>query len=94
MTQSLHDNVSISCAFNGSPIPEVIWKRDEEKLILDDRIKATSCPTSSVLIINDVQYSDEGQYSCTVTNPLGSDVIEMDLFVEGWLQTPNFFLTI
>lgn len=83
-TLFVHENFSVSCAFNGTPAPTAVWRREENVIPLDNpRYKISSCPTSSVLEINDIQYSDEGQYSCTVTNSLGEDIATMDLFVEG-----------
>lgn len=86
-TMFLHDNVSISCAFNGTPPPVVVWKRDDDIISQEDnpRIRISSCATSSVLQIHDLEYSDEGQYSCIVSNAFGTDTTIMDLFVEGKL---------
>ena len=68
------------------PPPSVIWKCDNEVIEDNDgrgRVHISSCPTSSVLEIKDLLYSNEGQYSCTITNSLGSDTATMDLFMEG-----------
>lgn len=36
-----------------------------------------------VLIFTKLQRSDAGRYSCHVSNTMGEDRIEMELFVEG-----------
>lgn len=36
-----------------------------------------------VLIFSKIQRSDAGRYSCHVSNTMGEDRIEMELFVEG-----------
>ena len=83
-TLFLHENFSVSCAFNGTPEPSVVWRKDDDIIASDDlRYKMSSCATSSVLEIHDVQYTDQGEYNCTVTNPLGDDFIVMELLIEG-----------
>ncbi len=75
---------TISCAFNGYPIPSIIWRKDHELLSLEgERWKITSCSTSSVLEITRLDYEDEGAYSCYITNSQGSDSADMCLNIHG-----------
>lgn len=84
LTQHLYDIIQISCAFNGFPNPSIEWiKNGGETVMNSDRIKISSCPTSSVLEIRDLQYMDEGEYICKVSNELGTDETLMDLYIEG-----------
>ena len=79
--------VSISCAFNGTPAPSVMWRRNGDPLEYDETIHVKSCPTSSVLEIVKVSYGHEGTYVCTVSNPHGSDSCQMDMIVQGETKT-------
>ncbi len=80
---SIGVTATISCAFNGYPAPSVIWKRDHEILTSDERRKVTSCPTSSVLEVKQLEYDDEGRYACYITNTMGSDSTTMALSLHG-----------
>ncbi len=61
----------------------VEWRRNDTIVTSNDRIKISSCATSSVLEIIDLQYTDEGEYTCILANDLGKDSTEMDLYIEG-----------
>ena len=74
---------AISCSFNGYPAPSVIWRRDHEILLSEERRKIMSCGTSSVLELNKLEYDDEGRYSCYITNCMGSDSTTMTLTLHG-----------
>ncbi len=74
---------TISCAFNGYPAPEVVWKRDHESLSCDERRKIMSCGTSSVLEVSGLEYDDEGRYSCLISNTMGNDTTTMTLALHG-----------
>ncbi len=83
LAQYLYDSIPISCAFNGFPEPDVEWRRNGKTIVNSDRLKISSCATSSVLEISDLQYTDEGEYVCILTNELGEDSTSMDLYIEG-----------
>lgn len=53
-----------------------------------DHVHISSCSTSSVLEIKAIQYSDEGDYSCIVSNRLGMDTVSMFLHIEGIRMFP------
>lgn len=82
--------MSISCAFNGTPAPSVMWRRNGKPLECDETVRVESCPTSSVLKITIVCYAHEGVYVCTVSNPLGSDSCQMEMIVQGELVVITF----
>lgn len=74
---------TISCAFNGYPAPVVMWKRDHENLVTDDRRRIMSCATSSVLELGTLEYDDEGKYACLIANSRGEDSTSMTLSLHG-----------
>jgi serine/threonine protein kinase len=89
-TLFISENFSVSCAFNGLPPPNVVWKRDDVVINPEGgKAKISSCATSSVLEVYNVDYHNEGQYSCTVTNGLGNATAEMDLFIHGPPSKPS-----
>ena len=74
---------TISCAFNGYPAPTVTWRRDREVVSCDERRKVMSCATSSVLELSNLEYDDEGRYSCCIDNTMGSDSTTITLSLHG-----------
>lgn len=83
MTLFYGTTATISCAFNGYPPPSIVWKREREEVRSDQRLKITSCATSSVLEIIQLEYEDAGIYTCYLTNSRGSDSASMVLSVHG-----------
>ena len=83
MTLQKGSPVTISCAFNGSPAPSVVWKKANEEVLPGDRVNISSCNTSTVLKIQAASYADSGPYSCFITNNMGSDSVHVELLVEG-----------
>ncbi len=83
MTQTYGSTATISAAFNGYPAPAVTWRKDREALESGKRLKITSCQTSSVLEIIQLEYGDTGIYTCFLTNSTGSDSASMVLSVHG-----------
>ena len=65
----------IQCAFEGLPIPTVVWSHDGNVLTdgSNDITMATG-NTSSTLTITMVATHDSGGYTCMVSNILGSDM--------------------
>lgn len=82
---------TIACAFNGFPKPSVEWRVNRQTLTSDnDRVKITSCATSSILEIIKLCYDDVGMYTCFITNSGGSNSAHMSLNVHGELtQSPS-----
>ena len=84
---------TISAAFNGYPVPAIIWRRDGKMVASEGRFKITSCATSSVLEIIQLQYEDTGVYTCCLSNSMGSEDGSMMLTIQGesefetWQQT-------
>ncbi|KAK5639967.1 hypothetical protein RI129_010778 [Pyrocoelia pectoralis] len=79
------DNVRVECTAYSIPPPErVIWTfngrevdlHDQDYSILEDPLPEG---IKSTLIIRESQERHFGMYNCSVTNPYGSDVVEINL---------------
>jgi len=70
--------VTLSCTSRGSPPDTFTWRKDSGPIVQSTSItKVTYTGTSAVFranyFIDSVTTSDSGTYTCTVTNPIGSD---------------------
>ena len=75
---------TIPCAFNGFPKPSVEWRKNRQTLgSQSNRVKITSCATSSILEIVKLCYEDVASYTCFITNSRGSNSAQMSLNVHG-----------
>ena len=70
--QSLTAYISgtINCGAEGTPRPQITWRKQGEKLVLDGR-RLTQIPSGS-LQIDPVHPEDYGTYRCTMTQNKGS----------------------
>lgn len=60
------------------------WLRNEIELIAIDNRRINSIDDSmSLLTFTAIKGSDQGNYSCAVQNPAGSDVFQVELKVKG-----------
>ncbi|XP_054290558.1 leucine-rich repeats and immunoglobulin-like domains protein 3 [Macrosteles quadrilineatus] len=71
--------VVLECMAGGSPKPCLRWTKDGRPLHLTDRHFFTA--EDQLLIIMDTQLTDEGVYSCELTNTLGSERGQVTLTV-------------
>lgn len=60
----------ISCHAEGTPAPQIAWKRQDETPL--DKARVTQFSNGS-LHINPVQPQDKGMYICTFTQSKGSE---------------------
>ncbi|XP_003371685.1 putative neuroplastin [Trichinella spiralis] len=82
------ETAELSCPVYGYPMPNIVWKRENEDLIVDykfnirmlvandsGRIHFESCNgiANGTLIIRDATYDDRASYTCVATNEFGSD---------------------
>jgi len=70
--------LTLSCTSRGSPPDTFTWKRDSGPIVQSTSITTLTHTNTSVVFradysINNVTTSDSGTYTCTVTNPIGSD---------------------
>ena len=70
---------TLSCTSRGSPPDTFIWMKDGDQTVLQSTsITAVEYTNTSAVFCADysidrVTVSDSGTYTCTVTNPIGSD---------------------
>ena len=86
-----HDT-SITCQWQGSPDPEAIWLKDDVELVEEDlpsRIRITDTDKDGILMselqIGDVELSDTGDYTCQVSNAVGTVMKITRLEVRGMM---------
>jgi hypothetical protein len=79
------DNVRLECVAFSIPKPEhVMWTHKGNEVDADDKdytILEDPLPEGikSTLVIRESQQQHFGAYNCSVTNPYGSDVVEINL---------------
>ena len=72
-------NITLSCTSSGSPPDTFTWMKEGDPTVLQstDIITVTHTSTIAVFSINyaisNFNISDSGTYTCTVTNPIGSN---------------------
>ena len=80
--------VTLKCPATGVPKPQIVWKKDDEVIELDDRVMIDS---QGSLIIVRSRASDSGRYQCQALNIGGSDFEESTITILG-LNLRFFFL--
>ncbi|XP_017766445.1 PREDICTED: Down syndrome cell adhesion molecule-like protein Dscam2 isoform X1 [Eufriesea mexicana] len=81
-------DVNMACLAVGNPRPTVEWRRSDTKL----QQKSDIGPDNRLTLRN-VQRTHEGNYSCHVKNPLGSDEIAYTLQVQVPPTPPTLLAT-
>ena len=74
----LGSNITLTCTSSGSPPDTFTWMKDGVPVTQSTDITTvthtnTMAVFSSSYTISNVSVSDNGTYTCTVTNPIGSD---------------------
>jgi len=70
--------LTINCTSQGSPPDTFTWRKDSGPIVQSTSISTVTHTNTSAVFradysINSVTTSDSGTYTCTVTNPIGSD---------------------
>ena len=70
--------LTLSCTSRGSPPDTFTWRKDDGSIVQSTNITTVTHTNTSAVFradysINSVTTSDSGTYTCTVTNPIGSD---------------------
>ena len=70
--------LTLSCTSQGSPPDTFTWMKDGFPITQSTSITTVTYTNTSAVyrsdyIINNVSSSDSGTYTCTVSNPIGSD---------------------
>ncbi|XP_053206711.1 cell adhesion molecule DSCAML1-like isoform X2 [Panonychus citri] len=84
---------SFTCqSLSGSPPLHVSWFKDGNELTDSSTIRIRTNEDSSMLIIDSIQSSHSGNYSCKISNRFGYDTFTTELLVEGppnWIEQPK-----
>ena len=77
VTVNASSSLTLSCTSRGSPPDAFTWRKDNDPTVLQSTSITAVDYTSAVFradySIDNVTTSDSGTYTCTVTNPIGSD---------------------
>ena len=81
-------SLTLSCTSRGSPPDTFTWMKDGVPITQSTSIttvtyNSTSAVFRSEYMIDNATTSDSGTYTCTVTNPIGSDNQTINLTVIG-----------
>ena len=88
VTVAVGDSLTLSCTSRGSPPDIFTWRKDSDSIKQSTNINTVTYTNTSAVFradysINNVITSDSGTYTCTVTNPIGSDNKTMTVNVIG-----------
>jgi len=78
-SQTGQDKVELICNVHAHPAPSVIWEKDGNLVVDNQRVRPISKGSKHTLIITYVKSEDFGKYACKASNSLGSQqkVIEL-----------------
>lgn len=62
-------SVKLYCIYGGTPLPQTVWKKNNDSIQLNDRIKQGNYGKS--LEIRHITFEDAGAYTCEVSNGVG-----------------------
>ena len=95
VTVNVGSSLTLSCTSRGSPPDVFTWRKDNDPTVLQSTsITAVDYTSTSAVFranysIDSVTTSDSGTYTCTVTNPIGSDSATITVVVIGKLLLYN-----
>ena len=80
--------VTLSCISHDSPPDVFTWRKDDGPVVESTSITAVTHTSTSAVFnasysIDNITTSDSGMYTCTVTNPIGSDSANFSITVVG-----------
>ena len=83
----VNSSLTLTCTSQGSPPDTFTWRKDNGSVLQSTTTPVTHNYSSAVFrsdyFIDNVTTSDNGTYTCTVTNPIGSDNATITVNVEG-----------
>ena len=91
VTVNVGDPLTLSCTSQGSPPDTFTWRKDNDPTVLQSTsitavdYTSTSAVFSANYSIDSVTTSDSETYTCTATNPIGSDSATITVVVIGKL---------
>ena len=86
------DPLTLSCTSRGSPPDTFTWRKDNDPTVLQStsitvvNYTSTNAVFHANYFIDRVTTSDRGIYTCTITNPIGSDSATIIVIVIGRLS--------
>ena len=92
VTVNVGDPLTLSCTSRGSPPDTFTWRKDNDPTVLQSTsITAVDYTSTSAVFradysIDNVTTSDNGTYTCTVTNPIGSNSATITVFSKLLIQ--------
>lgn len=81
---SMGETVALQCKAAGSPAPRITWFKGNRPLSLTERHHFT--PGNQLLVVQNVVVEDAGQYTCEMSNALGTERAHSQLSI---LPTPG-----
>ena len=89
MTVNVGDPLTLSCTSKGSPPDTFTWRKDNGPVLQSTTTPVTYNDNSAMFranySIDSVTTSDNGTYTCNVTNPIGSDTATITVVVTSKL---------
>ena len=76
-------SVTFQFQVSGQPEPTVIWEHGNEEIVTSPQYEVKTSGGVTSLSITEVERDDEGLYTCSALNSLGSAVMECHLTVLG-----------
>ncbi|XP_076821519.1 myosin light chain kinase, smooth muscle-like isoform X3 [Clavelina lepadiformis] len=76
------DRVKFECKVDGRPKPTVVWEKDGKVVSASSRIRIMEVYGTHSLLISRVEHTDNGVYSLTASNHIGSDSCSAQLHVQ------------
>jgi len=88
VTATVGSSHTLSCFSQGSPPDIFTWRKDSGPIVQSTSITAVSHTSTSAVFradytIDSVTTSDSGPYTCTVTNPLGTNSTTITVMTNG-----------
>ena len=88
VTVNVGDPLTLSCTSRGSPPDTFTWRKDNDPTVLQSTFNKITYNASSAVFCADysiaiVTTSDNGTYTCNVTNPIGNDSATITVVVIG-----------
>nr|XP_002122169.1 myosin light chain kinase, smooth muscle isoform X2 [Ciona intestinalis] len=76
------DRVRFECKVEGRPKPTVVWNKDGKVVTASSRVRVMEIYGSHSLVISRTEHTDNGVYSITASNHVGSETCSAQLHVQ------------
>ena len=88
ITVAVGSTVMLSCISRGSPPDTFTWRKDDGPIVQSTSITTIIHTNTSAVFcanysIDNITTNDSGTYTCTVTNPVGSDSLNFTVIAIG-----------